>query len=855
MRLSVRAPRVTAVLGPTNTGKTHLAIERMLGHRTGMIGFPLRLLARENYDRVCRLRGTGVAALITGEERIVPRNPRYFLCTVEAMPMDRRVEFLAIDEIQMCADRERGHVFTDRLLHARGEEETLFLGAETIGPLIRRLVPDAGFTTRPRMSELRYAGHRKVTRQPRRSAVIAFSAANVYALAELTRRQRGGAAIVLGALSPRTRNAQVGMYEAGEVDYLVATDAIGMGLNMAIDHVAFSALAKFDGRAPRRLSPSEIAQIAGRAGRKMADGTFGTTADIAPLDPQLVEALEAHKFAPLQSIYWRSVDLDFHSPAALISSLATRPPAASLILARNADDATALAAASDDAEIVRRASNPDAVRLLWEVCRIPDFRKDLSDGHARLVAHIFRYLTSDSGVIPADWVARAVDRLDRVEGDIDTLVARIAHTRTWTYIANRHTWHDDAVAWQERTRALEDRLSDALHERLTQRFVDRRTALLVSRLKHLDGAPASVSPLGEVSVAGQRVGRIEGFRFVADDKALAPTGPVRAAANSVLRDGVAARIAACETAPDGDFSLAGDGHITWEETVVARLAGTADPLRPRLKILSSDLLDPLLTERLRRRLVAWLDRHLRAVLGPLFALEEADLAGPARGLAFQLVEGLGSIRRAIANAQTAVLSRAERRRLAGLGVRLGYQAVFLPALLGRDAIALRALLSAIQTGRTPLPTNEAAPALAIVPDRPRDDYMALGYCPAGPIAVRADVWERVLASIRRFLRQGPCAVAPTLQAQVGVSLTDLAAALDACGLRATVDGNQLTVVRRRRARGGRQQSPSKANGDATLAPPPPAGKRTRGRRRRPPDADSPFAPLRQLRDPRPLRRP
>ncbi|MHA1565722.1 MAG: helicase-related protein, partial [Alphaproteobacteria bacterium] len=475
-------PRITAVLGPTNTGKTYLAIERMLGHRSGMIGFPLRLLARENYDRVCKARGAAQVALITGEERIIPAQPRYFLCTVEAMPLDRRVAFLAVDEIQLCADPERGHVFTNRLLEARGEEETMFLGAETIGPMIARLLPEAHFVTRNRMSRLSYTGPKKLTRLPRRSAVIGFSASAVYGLAEMLRRQRGGTAVVLGALSPRTRNAQVAMYEAGEVDYLVATDAIGMGLNMAIDHVAFSGLIKFDGRQPRHLSAPEIAQIAGRAGRHMSDGTFGTTNELSGLEPQLVEALEDHQFDRLKTIYWRNGVLDFSSLDALQRSLAAPPPGRGLVRARAADDLLALKALRGDEEVVRLAGGGESVALLWDVCQVPDFRKALGSGHARLVGRIFKYLMSDEGVLPVDWVARSISRLDRTDGDIDTLVGRIAHIRTWTYISHRGDWLEDAAHWQGQARALEDKLSDALHEGLTQRFVDRRAAALVSRI-------------------------------------------------------------------------------------------------------------------------------------------------------------------------------------------------------------------------------------------------------------------------------------------------------------------------------------------------------------------------------------
>ena len=492
--------RIVAVLGPTNTGKTHLAMERMLGHASGMIGFPLRLLARENYDRAVRVKGRRHVALITGEEKIVPAHARYFLCTVESMPVDRRVAFLGVDEIQMCADADRGHVFTDALLSARGEDETMFMGAETIRPLLRRLVPEAEFLSRPRFSTLTYSGQRKITRLPPRSAAVAFSAADVYAIAEVVRRQRGGTAVVLGALSPRTRNAQVAMYQAGDVDYLVATDAIGMGLNMDIDHVAFAATRKFDGQRVRELTPAELAQIAGRAGRHMNAGTFGTTADVGPLDQETVDAIENHRFPPLAALFWRNAHLRFTSLDALRRSLAVPPEMPGLVRAREADDEAALAALSADADIARLATGADAVRLLWEVCRIPDFGNLMSDAHTRLMGRIYRHLMGPAGRLPTDWVADQVVRIERTDGDIETLVQRIANVRTWTYVSYRGDWLADAGHWQERTRAVEDRLSDALHERLTQRFVDRRSAILVSRLMESQTLTAAVDGDGEVSV-------------------------------------------------------------------------------------------------------------------------------------------------------------------------------------------------------------------------------------------------------------------------------------------------------------------------------------------------------------------
>ncbi|HYD05945.1 MAG TPA: helicase-related protein, partial [Reyranella sp.] len=456
------------MLGPTNTGKTHLAMERMLGHATGMIGFPLRLLARENYERVVKAKGEGSAALVTGEEKIIPRSARYFICTVESMPLDKHVAFVGVDEIQLAADRERGHIFTDRLLHARGASETMFMGAETASRWIRALVPGAEFIQRPRFSSLSYVGPKKLTRLPPRSATVAFSAADVYAIAELIRRQRGGAAIVMGALSPRTRNAQVELYESGEVDYLVATDAIGMGLNMDVQHVAFASLRKFDGITPRPLTKAEIAQIAGRAGRHMADGTFGTTAEVGPMDPEVVEAVENHRFDPLRHLMWRNSRLDFRSIVTLQRSLQERPPVDGLIRQGSAEDHQALELLSKDPELAELAVGRERVELLWEVCQVPDFRKLMADAHIRLLGQLYRHLTK-LGSLPDQWVADQVARLDRVDGDIDQLTGRIAHIRTWSYVAHRADWVADPKHWQGRTQAIEDRLSEALHQALTQR--------------------------------------------------------------------------------------------------------------------------------------------------------------------------------------------------------------------------------------------------------------------------------------------------------------------------------------------------------------------------------------------------
>ena len=478
----IAPPRVIAVLGPTNTGKTHYAVERMLGHASGMIGLPLRLLAREIYDRIVKLRGTRAVALITGEEKIVPLRASYFVCTVEAMPLTREVEFLAIDEVQLCADPGRGHVFTQRLLHARGSRETLFLGASTAGPLIRRLLPEAEFVTRERFSSLTYAGSKKLTRLPRRSAVVAFSAENVYAIAELIRRQRGGAAVVMGSLSPRTRNAQVALYQSGEVDFLVATDAIGMGLNMDVDHVAFAGLRKFDGKKTRWLNPQEVGQIAGRAGRYKKDGTFGVTGDAPEMDEDLTGAIEEHRFHPLDAAQWRNARLEFDSVAGLMKSLSQPPVQAGLKLAEEAIDETTLRRLAEDSDIAAAARGRDRVRKLWEVCQTPDFRKTTLDEHLRMARAIFLHLVSREARLPEDWIADQHKALDNLNGEIDVLAQRLANIRTLAYAANRPDWLRDPGHWQAKTRALEDRLSDTLHERLMQRFIDRRTSALLRGL-------------------------------------------------------------------------------------------------------------------------------------------------------------------------------------------------------------------------------------------------------------------------------------------------------------------------------------------------------------------------------------
>ena len=836
MGLLASAPRILAVLGPTNTGKTHLAIERMLGHQTGMIGFPLRLLARENYDRVVRLKGARAVALITGEEKIVPPSPSYFVCTVESMPLDLPVDFLAVDEIQLCGDPERGHVFTQRLLHARGRQETMLLGADTIKPLLRRLVPEAEFVSRPRFSTLRYLGPKKATRLPPRSAVVAFAVADVFALAELMRRQRGGTAVVLGALSPRARNAQVGMFQAGEVDYLVATDAIGMGLNMDLDHVAFAKLVKFDGQAPRHLAPAEIAQIAGRAGRHMSDGTFGTTGELGPMDPEVVEAVENHRFDPLTRVFWRNARLDYQSPAALLRSLEERPHAPGLIPAREAADHLALRALARQTDIAALAHHPAAVRLLWEVCQIPDFRKVMSDTHARLLGQIYRHLAGPKGRLPTDWVARQMERLDRSDGDIDTLMTRIAHIRTWTYIAHRPDWLADAAHWQERARTIEDRLSDALHDRITQRFVDRRSAFLVRQLAADKDLLASVGHAGDVKVEGHYVGRLDGFRFVPDAVAAGDESKtLLAAANRVLRSEIAQRAQHLAEAADGDFALTPDRSVTWRGGVVGRLLRGDTALTPKVEALPGDFLEGDMREGVRRRLAAFVRQAIAQALRPLLRARDADLTGAARGLVFQLGEALGSLPAEAVAEQRAALDGADRKALARLGVRLGTESVYLEAVLKPRAAQLRALLWAVWNDAS-TPTVPGAVAQPRDPAVSERAYAAMGYRVLGTQVLRIDRVERLAAAARRLARHGPFGAAPALATLAGCPVDALAGVLPALGYR-LVPGSDGAPSFHTRKRARERSRYGKADA-------------ARHVRRRGKDKDveaSPFAKLRELR--------
>ena len=755
-----RGAGVTAVLGPTNTGKTHLAIERMLAHSSGMIGLPLRLLAREVYNKVVDRVGADAVALVTGEEKIKPPHARYWVSTVEAMPRDLDVSFLAVDEIQLGADFERGHVFTDRMLNLRARDETLILGAATMRPMVEKLLPGAHIVSRPRLSTLVYSGAKKITRLPSRSAIVAFSAAEVYAIAELIRRQRGGAAVVLGALSPRTRNAQVALYQSGDVDYLVATDAIGMGLNLDVDHVAFASDRKFDGYQFRKLNPAELGQIAGRAGRATRDGTFGTTGRCDPFEPELVQALESHTFEPIRLLQWRNSALDFASIGALQASLSMSPQIAGLTRAPTAEDILVLEHAARDEDVRALARNPLAVERLWDACQVPDYRKIAPATHAELAVTLYGFLMRE-GNIPTDWFARQLAQADRTDGDIDTLSNRIAHVRTWTYVANRPDWLADPEHWQGITRAIEDRLSDALHERLAERFVDRRTSVLMRRLRENTMLETEIGKTGEVTVEGHVIGRLDGFMFAPDASAAGSEAKtLNSAAQKVLASEIEARATKLSQAANEQIVLANDGALRWTGDLVGKLVAGDDTLRPRVRILADEHLTGPARELVQTRLDLWLKSQIEKLLAPLFSLTVADdITGMARGIAFQLVEALGVLERQKVAEEVKGLDQPSRALLRKYGVRFGAYHIYLPILLkpapralatqlwalkheAPDAKGVTELLHLAASGRTSIPIDK---------ETPKPLYRTAGYRVCGERAVRVDILERLADLIRPAL--------------------------------------------------------------------------------------------------------
>ncbi|MFT8896902.1 MAG: helicase-related protein [Acetobacter sp.] len=768
-----------AILGPTNTGKTHFAIERMLAHPSGIIGFPLRLLARENYERLVARKGASRVALITGEEKIIPPDAQWFSCTVEAMPVDRQVSFLAIDEIQLCADPERGHIFTSRLLHARGTGETLFLGAETIAPLMRRLVPEITIDTRPRLSALTFTGPARLEKLPARSAIVAFSAAELYAIAELIRSRRGGCAVVMGQMSPRTRNAQVELYQNREVDYLVATDAIGMGLNMDIAHVAFAGLAKFDGSRRRPLTASEIAQIAGRAGRGAKDGTFGTTGRCPPMPDPIIEAVENHQFDPLERLIWRNDRLDFSSPRALMASLSVPPPMRGLQASEPTSDALILATLAHEPQIMATATGRAHTKMLWDVCQIPDFRKIGERSHAQLCSRVFSLLVEQRR-LPAAWMEEQLGRLDRVDGDVDTLMQRLAGIRIWSYIANREQWVRNAPVWQERTRVVEDKVSDALHERLTARFVDRRSAHLIRLLENENNVPllSAVKSDGEVIVEGHPVGRMQGFQLHLDsDLPQSDRATLARAARRALRTEIPLRVQACQQAENIAFMLDHQtGDITWEGVEIARLRAGRDVLHPAIMLRGDDLLDTRQKDSVRTRLSEFVSRHIEQELAPLFrAHARAAASAETRGALHEMMEGAGQAR--------ARFPLTKHHPLHRLGVHWALGWLYLPSLLKPRPMRFRALLMAVHSGadtvEMPPPSAVSVPVTAF----PSAYFDELGWPACGPVRLRLDMVEKLVRTLSFRTRQNSVALPEHFAPWLGTKAADVPAILRALGLR------------------------------------------------------------------------
>ncbi|QIG81629.1 DEAD/DEAH box helicase [Stakelama tenebrarum] len=780
-----RSP-VTAVLGPTNTGKTHLAVERMCGHASGMIGFPLRLLAREVYDRVVAMKGESQVALITGEEKICPPNARWFLCTAESMPLERETAFVAIDEAQLGASPERGHVFTDRLLRARGREETMILGSEALRPMVEALVPDAEIIGRPRFSTLSYGGARKLSRLPRRSAIVAFSAEEVYAVAEALRRLRGGAAVVMGALSPRTRNAQVEMFQAGEVDYLVATDAIGMGLNMDVAHVAFASLRKFDGKRQRRLTIAEMAQIAGRAGRHQRDGTFGALHEDGPnaFTPEEVLAIESHRMPRIEKLFWREGAPDLSSVDALIASLEAKPTHDVLRAAPEAVDLAVLKRLADQDWVRDRAEGKAAVARLWAACGLPDFRKLGADPHARFVGRVYGHLSEGRGHVPHQWFADEIARLDRTDGDVETLAGRISAARSWAYIAHRADWLEDPNHWAERTRAIEEKLSDALHASLTQRFVDKRTTMLLREIgADADALPVTIAADGEVTIEEHSLGTLDGFRFsVAGDARAADKRMLLAAAEKRLASELRRRGRALADAEDSDLSLGGDSAILWGELPVAHLVSERNAALPAVRLdRALDVLDGALRGDVQARLDRWFAERVANAVPPLARLGEATrdpaAGAPLRALANALLDAGGMLPRRAAAELIEALDPPARKALRKLGFTIGTLDIYAPALLKPAAAQFRRELLGLGDG----PVEGAS----VLPRNAPGAGLAHGFRPLGQQAVRVDLVEKI-ARAAHDSRKGraPFTPDPALATSIGLTPDTLSRLMAQLGFRA-----------------------------------------------------------------------
>ena len=781
--LSNKNSNVKAILGPTNTGKTYYAMDRMLAHSSGVIGFPLRLLARENYDKAVSQVGISQVALVTGEEKIIPPYAKYFCCTVESMPLNREFSFVCVDEIQLAADPDRGYIFTDRILHSRGLKETVLLGAETIRPLLQKILPDIIIETRPRLSTLSYIGVKKLTRLKPRSTIVAFSVPEVYKIAELIRTKKGGAAIVMGALSPRTRNSQVDLYQNGQVDYLIATDAIGMGLNMDIDHVAFASDSKFDGNIPRYLTPPEIAQIAGRAGRSTRNGTFGVIDESLKFDEETIEQVESHSFFPLKNLWWRNTDLNFSSVNKLVKSLDKAPPFNFMRKKVGALDAICLTHLSQIDTIKAKIENEENLSLLWNICQIPDFSNTLSGMHFNLLEKTFELLLS-KGKLDNEWIKSQITRLDRYDGEIDTLLNRIANVRTWTFITNRSNWLDETEYWQDQAKTIEDKLSDELHERLTQRFVDKKIVVLNKTLKEFNNLEAIVRIDGKVFVEGEEVGTLKGFDFIPTLSDGENAAPILSAARKTLPKEISRRVKELLMSDNAAFKFDNDGNILWQSNIVASLVNGENIYSPKININSSELLSDEQIKQIQLRIIEAVEGNIKSILSEAINLKDPsfqkiekkhfnnnqneeksaeeeklpiiNLSGKALGIAYEVYEGLGSAKTSSLSMSINTLSDDEKTQLAKLGLRLGVETIYLPNLLKPSAIKLRALLWSVFYQNFPDHGTPPDGRVSVVmqPEANHDFLRAIGFVPLGDLALRADIAERLSALIRLEARSG-----------------------------------------------------------------------------------------------------
>ncbi|PPR47987.1 MAG: hypothetical protein CFH19_00076 [Alphaproteobacteria bacterium MarineAlpha5_Bin9] len=795
--------KITAILGPTNTGKTYLALDRLLSYKSGVFGFPLRLLARENYDKAVFKVGSNKVALITGEEKIIPSNPKYFFCTVESMPYNINSECVAIDEVQLASDFERGHIFTDRILNFRGKYETILLGSKTIKNILIKIIKDIKIETRERFSKLTFSKKYNISKVKPRSAIIAFNVNKVYELAEMVRSLKGGAAVVLGSLSPRTRNAQVEIYENNEVDYLIATDAIGMGLNLNINHVIFSSLKKFDGRYTRKLFTSEIAQIAGRAGRYMNDGTFGFTKDIYNVDPIVIKNVEEHNFEDIQKVYWRNNNLDFSSISSFLDSLNKDPFEKFYIKKRNAQDELSFRQLKNDSDIKKYLNNPENLKILWEVCRIPDFPKILNDSYIELLKDIFLKLIKNNLTLPESLIYEHVYKIENFKGDIEALAKKIAYIRTWTYISNQHNWLKNKNYWQEKTRNIENNLSDQLHEKLTNRFIDN-SAIYFSKNNKVNLKPIiEIEKQNTVKLNTDIYGRIKGFRLIIENKIKSLSNFSHEHVKKSVKLMILEKIKIFLEAPEDSISLEDLNSyqikekikIFWGEDSIAYLKKGQNIYSPKIEIRESESIDSENKKLIINKLEKWITNKISEDLNSINIIKKEDLLNAnIRSITFNLFDNLGSMPIYNYYNQIKKLTKDEKLIISKLGIRIGAKFFFMPNLLKKSAIELKAILWNIYNnpsldGKLPIPQNGRV-SFKYELNMPQSYWMALGYLSINNFAIRIDSFEKIFFLARQKIKTGPFLESSELMNPLGCNSQQLSEIMEFCGFQSILMGNE-----------------------------------------------------------------